>query len=451
MKINAHSSMQKAADFLAATIDRNRPVAHGLSGMELSIGPSGTPGFNVDAGALQAPLIVGDSRLVGDSISTSALDALFKQNPEAVRVLPKWNSQTRKFDIHLVDAARPFVGDAAPNLVAAQLLSPNGISQITSVFKRPLIKSAAKRLVNTQNGTDPWAEVMSMYLADFAGFAALPTAGALNNTMSQDVEVTSGLMTSQVINMDVTYRLSVEELERAKATSGNVPYAGQLIAQKQAYADWALDMLQSSLIYFGNASTGTLGLLTAGSGAVAWSAATLKEIAAGSSTSKGSDMYAGLAKAIADFLTANQNMVNKVRVAVSPYAMNLLTTTAYSAQFNPTSALKAMLENIMPGENTEGQIPDIEIMADPLLAPNTIFNSTSADYLVITSPEIGGGPDFEAQPLIVAGTPLDKFVYPVIPGQYGTPYKTLRRYAGIFAPYTPAIAVYSGFGTDTGV
>ena len=65
---------------------------------------------------------------------------------------------------------------------------------------------------------------------------------------------------------------------------------------------------------------------------------------------------------------------------------------------------------------------------------------------MITAPEIGAGPTDEKQDLLLFGAPLMNYVFPAIPGQYNTQYKTLRRVAGVFAPVPIAAKVYSGFG-----
>ena len=98
------------------------------------------------------------------------------------------------------------------------------------------------------------------------------------------------------------------------------------------------------------------------------------------------------------------------------------------------------------GEGKGGTTPDVEVFSDPLLSAGTIFRSAATDLLIISAPEITGGPDDQSQALVRFGMPLPKFMYPVFPGMQGTPYKTLMRFAGIFAPYTPAVKVYSGFG-----
>jgi hypothetical protein len=97
--------------------------------------------------------------------------------------------------------------------------------------------------------------------------------------------------------------------------------------------------------------------------------------------------------------------------------------------------------------------PEIEWIVDPMLKASSddnpnIFNPDGQDYFVITSPEIGGGPGNESQPLVLYGEPLSEFIYPVIPGVYNSQYKTLKRVAGVFAPVPAAIEVYKGLGVN---
>ena len=286
---------------------------------------------------------------------------------------------------------------------------------------------------------------MSLPLAQFSGFAAVNNAGSVSNSKTQDVEIQTGMMSRTIINMEVTYKITVEELNRLSTSSA--PWAGQMISQKQAYANWVMEMLTDVLIYWGNSATGTDGLFTV-KAPTAWSGvgSSLTTINAGSSTSKGSDMYALFASAISDYLTTNLNKFTEVDIGMSPLAYNILSKQAYSSVYNPKSPLAIFMENFDAGETKDGTKPTFNIFPDALLSANTIFNSLSTDYLVITSPSIGAGPNDEQQPIIALGAPLMDFVYPVVPGQYNTQYKQLRRTAGVFAPYTPAIQVYTGFG-----
>jgi hypothetical protein len=206
-------------------------------------------------------------------------------------------------------------------------------------------------------------------------------------------------------------------------------------------------MLTDVLIYWGNSATGTDGLFTVVA-PTAWSGygSSMTVIHAGSSASKGSDMYAAFASAMSDFLTTNLNKFDTVKVGMSPLAYNIMCKEAYSSVYNPKSPLAIFFKNFEAGEKKDGATPTFEIFPDALLSASTVFNSLATDYMVITAPSIGGGPSDEKQPIVTLGAPLMDFVYPVVPGQYNTQYKQLRRTAGVFAPYTNAIKVFTGFG-----
>ena len=441
MQINAHKSLQKVVGFVQKQVANNPMASRALSDCTLTIGPANDSNYQIPIDAMFAPSFVGDSRHIGKNICSAEIEALAKVSPKAASMRFVYDHETKKYDVKW---DKNMVTDSV-DLIAAQTITPWSVNWFRNVFKQPLAWSKARKFVTIENGTDPWAEVMSMPLAQFSGFAALNNAGSLGNSKTQDVEIQTGMMTRTIINMDVTYKITIEELKRLE-TSG-APWAGQMLSQKQEYANWVLEMLTDVLIYFGNAATGTDGLFTVNS-PTSWASIgdSLSVVAAGASASKGSDMYALFAKALNSFLTTNMNKFPKIMVGMSPLAYNIFTSAAYSSVYSPISPMKTFMDNYQAGQDKDGRMPEIEIFADPLLAASTIFNALATDYLVITAPEIGTGPDDQPQPLVTFGAPLMEFVYPVVPGQYTTQYKMLRRAAGIFAPYTPAIQVYTGFG-----
>ncbi|ADX42547.1 hypothetical protein [Tetrasphaera phage TJE1] len=402
--------------------------------------------FYVDQGVFGQNVYKGDDvrqlvGMAGDAKSPEESRSYLKQ----LSVSKKYNRDTGRFDLVWGRASDALVGDAAPDLIGAQLASPGSIGYFTDIFLKPLIWSNAMKNVEVYTGTNPWAEMMTLVTGDFSGFAALLAAGALSNNMSNDVEFQAGLMTQAVINASVTYRISVEELERSRNPNSTFPFNGQPITYKQQYANFVLDLMRDYVIYNGIPSAGITGLFTV-NGMTSWPTSSLTTIANGASTTKGHDMYIGLAKQVASFLSASYNMFSRVRIGMSPAALNLFTTYNYSDNYNPDTALVIMVKNFLAGQGKNGVTPDIEIYSDPLLAAGTLFNPAATDILTITAPEIVGGPDNQNQALIRFGMPLPKFMYPVIPGMQGTPYKTLSRFGGVFAPYTPAVATYSGFG-----
>ena len=418
--------------------------------------------LDIDPGCIDSPLFVGDSALIGQTYGkTAALDAAFKANSNAMGMQYLYNSMTKKYDINLASAKpRGMVGDssgglaldAAGQFINGQLLSPNAINMIQEVFRQPLAWSDASSLVKIQTGDNPWAEAQSMFTAGYSGWGAITSSGSADNTLAQDVEVQSGIMSQAIINMDVTYKLSVQEMERAKASGGNVPYAGQLIAQKQAYANWVLDIMRDALIYYGNTATNNIGLLgvnTVTDWTTVGSNKTLSYIDTdGTNTAKGSLAYQQLASAVATFLSTLKNKVTKVNIRMSPEAYNLLGKLPYSDVYNPSAALQIMMTNFQSGKGLSAA-PTIEILPDPMLSSSgdsNVFNSIAHDYLVIAAESIGTGPDNSSQSLLWYGQPLDKFVYPVVPQQFSTQYRTLRRVSGVFAPLTTAVKVYSTYG-----
>lgn len=435
-------------------------VIKAIDAMQLKVGLESTPSYSLDVNPLSAPAFVGDSRWVNRNTGKipASVEALYRSKPNQVGIGYRWNPISKKFDVqyskHPGRVGDGFSFDTGP-ILTGSALSPSAISWFETPFKQPLTWSQARKFVSMHQGTSPWAEVMEMPVALFPNvLGSINTSGDANNTMSTDVEVTTGVIAQPIINIDVSYKLSIQELERSQSEESSVPYVGQLISVKQAYAKWVQDLLTDQLIWYGNTLTGNIGVLNVVN-SVDWTSVgsnqTLTTINAdGANTAKGSEAYQQLATAVASFLTTSQNKFTKVLVGVSPRAYNLLGKMPYSDVYNPASALKIMVENFMSGEGEQGTLPTIEIIPDPLLASSTdgnIFNSLSHDYMVIVGTEIGTGPSDEPQSTLQFGAPLLDFVYPVIPQQFSTQYRMLRRVAGVFAPYTSAVKVYTNYGS----
>lgn len=445
MEIIAHHSCEalghRAYQFLnGADVD----IKQCLSGMTLHIGPANDPKFQTPAHAKDA-LFVGDGNHIGQLIASTSIKAMYAQNPQSVILRPKWNGATQKWDMV---ASENRVGDAAPDLIAAQAISPWNQGYFQGVFERPLLYSHASDLVKTESGDKPWCEVMNLMLDDFGGTAMGPSkAGSPENSMTKDVTVTSGMMSAQVVNMYVTYSLTIEETEGQKSVGGDNPFGGTLTQKKIRYANYVLQMLTDYLTYYGNSDTGTVGLLQVNP-VSATTGGSLKSIVGGAGTSKGSAIYQKVAGVLNDFFSNSFNKFDHIKVGMSTYAYNLFCSTPYSDAYNPASPLAIFNKNYNAGRGETDKEPRIEFFADPLLDANTEMNSAAYDYLVITAPEVGTGPEDERKHVILQGMPLKEFVYPVIPGMVNTQHRMLRRYAGVYAPISNSVAVYSGFGVD---
>lgn len=431
---------QRAYNFInSQAVDARSQMAD----MTLHIGLASDPAFKTPAHARDS-IYVGDSSHIGNLIASTQMKAQFAKDPKSVVLAPKWNSVTGKWD----EVAKPsFVGDSAPDYLSAQAIAPWAQGIFKDVFERPLLYSHASDLVKLEQGTNPWCEVMNLYLADYAGGPLGPlNAGSPDGNMSKDVMAKSGFMTAPVINIFVTYTLTVEELEGAKVAGGN-PFGEKLIQGKIKYANYMLQMLTDYLTYYGNDDTDTVGLFNVNTITATTSGNAIADVLADSTNShKGSTIYQNLSKIINDFFDASYNKFDHVKVGLSTYSFNQLSSIPYSDVYNAKSVLAIFNENYIAGETKEGKIPRVEFYADPLLDASTDYNQNAYDYMVITAPEIGLGPEDTRKNVILQGMPLKEFVYPVIPGQINTQHRMLRRYAGIYAPVTESVKVISGFG-----
>ena len=384
-------------------------------------------------------------QLMGAAAMTTDAQAMYKRDPEKIKSSLLFNESTGKYDAKITVDGLTRDSLNGP-LVGAQALAPSAVSWYNQIFTRPLIWSNADKYAVTNVGTDPFAEVYSVQLLDFAGYANIVNSGSLSNEMGTAVESQASGQSSTIINISVSYKLTQTEQWRASSSSAS-PFVGQAIAKKQEYARWALDIAKKYLRIYGNASTGTLGLLTV-NGSTAWSGAhgTLASIVAGASTTKGSDAYNDLALAVSNFLTTNQNMIDRLVIAMSVNSLNILKWLPYSATYNPKSTLEIMQENFKAGVGLAKGL-EVEFYGDPLInaGPNE-YNGGSHDYLLFLAPDIINGLDGERQPLIIAADPIPEMVMPVVPNGYVTEIKTFARTAGIFAPYNQCVQAYSAYG-----
>lgn len=422
-------------------------VKSALADMTLHIGPSNDPEFRTPLAARDC-LFVGDGAHLGSLLADEATKALYKQDKRKVALRTRWNSATNKWDVIAAKAANNFVGDAAPDLIAAQQISPWNQGFFSDIFERPLLYSHASDLVKRESGSAPWCEVMNLFLADYAGTAVGPVdGGSPENSQTRDITVTSGMMSAMVMNMYVTYSLTIEELEAAKSAGTGNPFGSSLIQRKVAYANYVLQMLTDYLTYYGNSDTDTQGLFQVNT-VTAYAGGSIESIVNGSSATKGSTIYQKLSQVLNEFFTDSFNKFSELKIAMSTYAYNQLTSVPYSDNYEAKSALAVFEQNYNGGRNTKDTMtnPRITFYADPLLDANTDFNPTGSDYLVITAPTVGTGPSDTKKDIILQGMPLKEFVYPVTPGMVNTQHRMLRRYAGIYAPVSKSVKIYSGFG-----
>jgi len=407
----------------------------GGNGYTVAIGMSSDPEFSTPSTAIYNPTAVCDSALLGDQLFESDADkAEYDKNPSVYGFKPVYNFATNKFDTRFTRIP------TQDSLLDGQAIAPWNASYFPKLFVQPLISTHGLDMVDRYTGDNPFAEVMNLVLAGYAGNAIAEQAGTMQSNLNHNVAVKSGMMTQAVINVKVFYNYTLEEEQRY--ARGNNPYGSQLRDLKKQYAEKMLKLTLDVLAYYGNASTDTTGLFNVNT-AEEWADQTMTEISAdATNTTKGSTAYQLLSKAIIKFAEANVNMPDRIKVGMSLTAYNLLSSMPYSDAYNGQSALSVLKENFGAGRNEFGQKLAIDFYCDPLLNAQTDYNSTKLDNLIITAPSVSG------QSTVMAGMPLERFMYPVYPTQYETQYCIMSRWAGIFAPMASAVKVYKGFGIN---
>lgn len=447
MKVECSKEFKRLGKLAEKMVGYNGNANSMLRDATLQIGRASDPHYGVSIGAVNNPTFVGDHAVIGNAVGlTPELEALYKKNAMGVNIKPRFNARTGKYDMVFTKSGiQTYTGDSG-ELIAAQAISPWNASYFPEIFKQPLLYSHARDLVKRMGGTNPWGEVQNLQLAAYSGWGLIDQAGTVAANLKQNVNVQGGVMSSAIINIKVFFNFTVEEMERAKGDNGS-PFAGSLMAEKQRYAQYVIDMITDYLTYYGNPETGTLGLFDV-NGQTTWTGATLAEIVADDSdTTKGNTIYKAVSKVVKDFMSASQNKFDIIRVAMAPDAFNIFASTPYSDVYEAKSPLAIFEENFNAGVTKNGTKPKIEFYSDPMLAANTDFNPSLSDKLVITAPEIGAGPNDEKQDLLLLGVPLENFTYPVYPNAYDQQHAVLRRFAGVFAPVGLAVKVYTGFGT----
>lgn len=446
MDMRFGSGFSKLQNTVENFIDRDKGMSAALRGCSIDVGMANDANFGVPAHAAESAIYMGDERWMGDKHISAATEAMLKKDPNKVQIRPRYNPMTGKFDMDF-----SMSGDAGFDPLAGQVFSPWNITYLSKVWKEPLMYSNADKLVKSESGgSNPFAEIFTFFLEQYAGWGVIGQTGDLQNTLSNDVNVQNGMASFPIINMMGTYSLTLEEKKRS--TWG--PVGSSPLGRKQAYLNYVLDMMKSIMKLYGNEETGTAGLLDINP-IKTWTAGnSLKAIVNSTSESaRGSKIYRMLAAVINDFLVRADNKFNHIVIGLSPEAHNYLMSTTYSDVYDATTAMQTFAKTYCAGKGPSGSTPTIEFVAEPLLKASTNVNPNPCnnnpfDLMTITAPTIGGGPNDEAQATNFFVEVLKKFVFPVVPGVYNDQYKTLSRVAGMIAPIPAAAEVWAGFGVQ---
>jgi hypothetical protein len=455
MNIKAHPSLGNLANLMDKTFGKNDAIAKNV---QFQMGPASDSEFGTDSHAPSNPIFVGDSAHIWGKEIDPMTESMLKTHPERVDVkfVPvsdeKGNSGYKARFTTIPAAmmgttdAKKIANDAVNGMISGQFFSPWNVSYFTEILRQPLSFSNFNKVIPKESGTNPWAEIFTMYLEEYAGWAQI--GGRLADKSTNDVNVVNGIMSAPIINLSATYSNTLEEQKRAEVR-GN-PFGRQSMNQKVSYRKYALDFLSDTIGYYGVPELNIDGILTVNPIKI-WSGDSIKAIyqnAPATSTTRGSQIYRMLSDLLIQFLTRADFKFDHIRIVCSPEAYGYLLAAPYSDTYDAQAVMTTFTKNFNQKEMPEGKKVTIDWVEEPMLKASCDFNADPQDYFCFIASTVGTGPNNEKQKILKYAEPLAEFVYPVIPGMYNQQHKMMKRVAGLFAPVPQAIEVYKGLGVN---
>jgi hypothetical protein len=445
MNLKVHNSCEKLGKVFSSVIGDNDMT----KGVQFAFGPASDSEFGTEEHAADNPLFVGDSAHIWGKEIDPMTESLLKTHPERVNIkfVPARDGNGNSgYNVKFSTIPAGMTGDAVSGLIAGQFFSPWNISYFTEVLRQPLTYSNFSGIVNKESGTNPWAEIFSMYTREYAGWAGV--GGRLSDQSTNDVNVRDGIMSAPILNLTATYTNTLEEKKRAEVR-GN-PFGREAMNEKPAYMKYALDMLSDYIGYYGNPENNIDGLLTVNPVEI-WGSNSIKVIYNQNpdvASQRGSQIYRILSNILIQFLTRADFKFDRVDIVVSPETYGYLVAVPYSDTYDATSAMATFTKNFNQEFMPSGKKVNVGFIQEPMLKAGTEFNTDEMDYTILLASTVGTGPDNRKQKIVKYAEPLSEFVYPVIPGVYNVQHKMLKRIAGLFAPVPYAIKAYKGLGVN---
>jgi hypothetical protein len=347
------------------------------------------------------------------------------------------------------------------------------ISRIQKIFRQPFLRGYSDHLVSKVGVPNIWADLVQIFTESFEGFARVSaaghTTGDLNTTIAAKNRTST--MLTEIINLVIDYESPSPNEEKVGSQEGNW-LTGAVISDRDAYANLMLEQLMTTLLYFGHPETGFEGLTQIADRDDAYdyypsdkppAQYLWDHDGAGGGTpvnpTVGADLLLMLNHLIADKMEELQFLPVSCRVACSPILWKALKFSMLSKTFNQNNPL-SIINNAFESGNKisatlavrsgEGLYRSFEMVPDPMLMPNTPFNTTDEDLMFITFPtlqsELEGS---QLTDLVMAPMPIDKMVLPSAPGYRDGLVRTcLKRIGSLLCPVRKTVHVISGMGTN---
>ena len=347
------------------------------------------------------------------------------------------------------------------------------ISVIQKVFRQPFLEGYANKLVSPQSVPNIWADLVQIFTETYEGQARVSSVakGTGEHNTSVGVKNRVSTMISEVLNLVIDYESPTPNELHILSQQGNM-LGGQLIGDRDAYANLMLRTLKNNLYYYGADEFDGLYQIADRDAAVPGSISTMQlyagtplndiwdadMVSAAAGLTTGARIVKAFTYIFGEIMESLSFMPKSVRIACSPTVYKVLkfvlTSDAY-VQKNPLSFINSAFEfgnkviGTMATQGLDQSWASFELMPDPMLAAQTPGNPNDTDVMFITFPSWQSALDPEnLSDVIIAPVLVENMILPSAPGyRDGTVRTAMTRIGSILAPIERSVFCIKGFGT----
>lgn len=348
------------------------------------------------------------------------------------------------------------------------------ISVLQKVFKQPFLEGYASRLVTPQSVPNIWADLVQIFTESFEGQARISSVakGTGEHNTSVGAKNRVNTMLSEIINLVIDYESPTPNELHMAGQPGNF-LGGQLIGDRDTYANLMLRILKNNLYYYGSDLFDGLYQIADRDSAAAGSISTMElydgtplndiwntdMVSATPGLTTGSTIVKAFTYLFGEIMESLNFMPRSVRIACSPTVYKVLKFVLTSDAFvqkSPLSFIGSAFEygNKIIGTMATKGLDDgwagFELVPDPMLAAGAPGNSADYDLMFITFPDWQSAlePD-NLTDVIIAPTLIENMILPSAPGyRDGTVRTALTRIGSLLVPVERAVFCIKGFGVQ---
>jgi len=347
------------------------------------------------------------------------------------------------------------------------------ISVLQKVFRQPFLEGYATKMVSPQSVPNMWADLVQIFTASYEGQARISSVakGTGEHNTSVAVKNRVNTMISEVLNIVIDYESPTPNELHVLGQQGNF-LGGQLIGDRDAYANLMLRTLKNNLYYYGAEEFDGLYQIADRDAAVPGSISTMQlysgtplndiwdtdMVSAAAGLTTGAKVIKAFTYMFGEIMESLNFMPKSVRIACSPITYKVLKFVLTSDAFvqkSPLSFINSAFEygnkiiGTMATEGLDSGWTSFELMPDPMLGPNTPGNPNDHDIMYITFPEWQSALDPSGlTDVIIAPVLVENMILPSAPGyRDGTVRTAMTRIGSILAPVERSVFCIKGFGT----